>query len=58
MTRMHHWKMIAQEKEGILLDRKMAEYVPPENDGMDDDCPGKRRNSAGPENGGKYTTEK
>ena len=38
---MTEWKMIALEKGGILLDWKMAENVPPENDGMENDCPGK-----------------
>ena len=60
---MHHrkmteWKIIAPEKGGILLDWKMAENVPPENDGMENDSPGKRRNNAGLENGRKCTTGK
>ena len=55
---MTEWKMIALEKGGILLDWKMVENVTPENDGMENDCPGKRQNSAVPENGGKYTTGK
>ena len=56
--KMTEWKMIAPEKGRILLDWKMAENVPPENDGMENDCPEKRRNSAGPDNGGKYTPGK
>ena len=55
---MTEWKMIAPEKGGILQDRKMAENVVPENDGMENDSPGKRRNNTGPENGGKCTTGK
>ena len=56
--KMTEWKMIAPEKGGILQDRKMAENVVPENDGMENDSPGKRRNNTGPENGGKCTTGK
>ena len=55
---MTEWKMIAPEKGGILQDRKMAENVVPENDGMENDSPGKRRNNTGLENGGKCTTGK
>ena len=50
--------MTPPEKGGILQDRKMAENVPPENDGMENDSPGKRRNITGPENGGKCSTGK
>ena len=50
--------MIAPEKGGILLDWKMAENVPPENDGMENDSPGKGQNSTGPEIGGKCITRK
>ena len=50
--------MIAPEKGRILLDWKMVDYVPPENDGMENDSPGKRRNITGPENGGKCSTGK
>ena len=55
---MMEWKMTAPEKDGKLQDWKMAEKVEPENDGMENDSPGKRRNNAGPENGGKCTTGK
>ena len=55
---MTEWKMIAPEKDGILQDRKMAENVVPENDEMENGCPGKRWNNTGPENGGKCTTGK
>ena len=50
--------MTPPEKGGILQDRKMAENVPPENDGMENDSPGKRQNITGPENGGKCSTGK
>ena len=50
--------MTAPEKGGILQDRKMAENAPPENDGMENDSPGKRQNFIGLENGGKCTTGK
>ena len=50
--------MIALEKVGILQNRKMAENVPLENDGMENDSPGKRQNNTGPENDGKCTTGK
>ena len=33
--KLQYWKMIALEKGRILLDWKMAENVPPENDGME-----------------------
>ena len=56
--KMTEWKMIAPEKGGILQDRKMAENVVPENDGMENDSPRKRQNITGPENGGKCTTGK
>ena len=46
------------EKCGILLDWKMAENVPPENGGMENDSPGKRQNFIGLENGRKCTTGK
>ena len=55
---MTEWKMIAPEKGRILFDLKMAEYIPPENDKMENDSPGKRWNITGLENGGKCSTRK
>ena len=52
------WKMKALENGGKLQDRKMAEKVGPENDGMENDSPGKRRKITGPEIGGKSRTGK
>ena len=47
---MKKWKMTDPEKGGILQDRKMVEKVAPENDGMENDRPGKRQKITGPEN--------
>ena len=50
--------MTAPEKGGKLQDWKMAEKVGPENDGMENDGPGKRRKITGPEYDGKSRTGK
>ena len=50
--------MTPPEKGRILRDRKMAENVPLENDGMENDSRGKRRNITGLENDIKCTAGK
>ena len=55
---MMEWKMTAPEKGGKLQDRKMVEKVGPENDGMENDRPGKWQETTGPENDGKSSTGK
>ena len=50
--------MTDPENGGKLQDWKMVENALPENDGMENDRPGKRRKITGPENGGKCTTGK
>ena len=50
--------MTALEKGGILQDWKMTENALPENDGMENDSPGKRQNFTGLENGVKCTNGK